>query len=93
MKLKCHLSVEFFEFYSGIPQYYGFIDDAIEYAYDSAISQLLNTKYKALGNVPLSDASITSILVRKNCDSKSDPKRLDDETFEIINPKPKYFIF
>ena len=76
--------IEFFEFYSGIPQYYGFIDDAIEYAYDSAISQLLNTKYKVLGNVPLSDAGITSILVRKSCDSK-DPKCLDNETFEIIN--------
>ena len=77
--------IEFFEYYSGIPQYYGFIDDAIEYAYESAISQLLNTKYKVLGNVPLSDASITSILVRKSCDSKIDPKCLNDETFEIIN--------
>ena len=77
--------IEFFEFYSGIPQYYGFIDDAIEYAYESAISQLLNTKYKVLGNIPLSDASITSVLVKKSCDSKSDPKCLDDETFEIIN--------
>jgi len=77
--------IEFFEYYSGIPQYYGFIDDAIEYAYESAISQLLNTKYKVLGNVPLSDASITSILVRKNCDSIIPPKCLDNETFEIIN--------
>lgn len=77
--------IEFFEYYSGIPQYYGFIDDAIEYAYESAISQLLNTKYKVLGNIPLSDASITSVLVKKSCDSKSDPKCLDDETFEIIN--------
>jgi len=68
--------IEFFEFYSGIPHYYGFIDDAIEYAYDSALSQVLNTKYKVLGNVPLSDASITSILIREDC---------DDETFEIIN--------
>ena len=77
--------IEFFEYYSGIPQYYGFIDDAIEYAYESAISQLLNTKYKVLGNVPLSDASITSILVRKSCDSIIPPKCLDNETFEIIN--------
>ena len=77
--------IEFFKFYSGLPPYYGFVDDAIEYAYDDALSQLLNTKYKVLGNVPLSDASITSILVRKSCDSKSDPKCLDDERFEIIN--------
>ena len=63
--------IEFFEFYSGIPHYYGFIDDAIEYAYDSALSQVLNTKYKVLGNVPLSDASITSILIREDCDDET----------------------
>ena len=68
--------IEFFKFYSGLPPYYGFVDDAIEYAYDSAISQLLNTKYNVLGNVPLSDVGITSILIRDDC---------DDETFEIVN--------
>jgi beta-galactosidase beta subunit len=68
--------IEFFEFYSGMPHYFGFVDDAIEYAYDDALSQLLNTRYKVLGNVPLSDANITSILVREDC---------DNETFEIVN--------
>ena len=68
--------IEFFEFYSGIPSYYGFVDDAIEYAYDDALSELLNLRYRVLGNVPLSDAGITSILTREDC---------DDATFEIIN--------
>ena len=68
--------IEFFEFYSRMPHYFGFVDDAIEYAYDDALSQLLNTRYKVLGNVPLSDANITSILVREDC---------DNETFEIVN--------
>ena len=77
--------IEFFEFYSGMPHYYGLIDDAIEYAYDSALKQVLNTKYKILGNVPLSDASITSILIKKNCDYQTNPNCLDDATFEIIN--------
>ena len=68
--------IEFFEFYSGMPAYYGFVDDAIEYAYDDALSQLLNTRYRPLGNTPLSDAGITSILIREDC---------DNETFEIVN--------
>ena len=68
--------IEFFEFYSGVPSYYGFVDDAIEYAYDDALSKLLNLKYRVLGNVPLSEAGITSILIREDC---------DDATFEIIN--------
>ena len=68
--------IEFFDFYSGIPHYYGFIDDAIEYAYDNALTKLLSKRYKTLVNVPLSDAGITSILIRENC---------DDATFEIIN--------
>ena len=68
--------IEFFEFYSRMPHYFGFVDDAIEYAYDDALSQLLNTRYKVLGNVPLSDANITSILLREDC---------DNETFEIVN--------
>ncbi len=68
--------IEFFEFYSGLPHYYGFVDDAIEYAYDDALSQLLNTRYRVLGNIPLSESGITSILIREDC---------DDETFEIIN--------
>ena len=68
--------IEFFEFYSGVPSYYGFVDDAIEYAYDDALTKLLNLKYRVLGNVPLSEAGITSILIREDC---------DDATFEIIN--------
>ena len=68
--------IEFFEFYSGVPSYYGFVDDAIEYAYDDALTELLNLKYRVLGNVPLSEAGITSILIREDC---------DDATFEIIN--------
>ena len=68
--------IEFFEFYSGLPHYYGFVDDAIEYAYDDALSKLLNTRYRILGNTPLSEAGITSILIREDC---------DNETFEIIN--------
>ena len=68
--------IEFFKFYSGLPPYYGFVDDAIEYAYDDALSQLLNTRYRVLGNAPLSDVGITSILIRGDC---------DNETFEIVN--------
>jgi len=68
--------IEFFEFYSGVPSYYGFVDDAIEYAYDDALTELLNLKYRVLGNIPLSEAGITSILIREDC---------DDATFEIIN--------
>ena len=59
-----------------MPAYYGFVDDAIEYAYDDALSQLLNTRYRPLGNTPLSDAGITSILIREDC---------DNDTFEIVN--------
>ena len=68
--------IEFFDFYSGLPAYYGFVDDAIEYAYDNSLTELLKTKYKVLGNVPLSETNVTSILIRDDC---------DDETFEIIN--------
>lgn len=65
-----------FEFYSGIPNYYGFVDDPIEYAYDEAIEKLINTRYIRLHNGPLSDGNITSILIRENC---------GDEMFEIVN--------
>ena len=65
-----------FEFYSGIPNYYGFVDDPIEYAYDEAIEKLIKTRYIKLHNGPLSDANITSILMRENC---------GDEMFEIVN--------
>ena len=65
-----------FEFYSGIPNYYGFVDDPIEYAYDEAIEKLINTRYIKLHNGPLSDGNITSILIRENC---------GDEMFEIVN--------
>ena len=65
-----------FEFYSGIPNYYGFVDDPIEYAYDEAIEKILDNRYIKLHNGPLSDANITSILLRENC---------NDEMFEIVN--------
>lgn len=65
-----------FDFYSGIPSYYAFVDDPIEYAYDDAFNALLNSKYLKLHNGPLSEANITSILIREDC---------DDEMFEIIN--------
>ena len=67
---------ELFEFYSGIPDYYGFVDDPIEYAYDDALASLLKTTYSKLHNGPLSNANITSILVTENC---------SEEMFEIIN--------
>ena len=65
-----------FEFYSGTPNYYGFVDDPIEYAYDKAIEKILDNRYIKLHNGPLSDANITSILLRENC---------NDEMFEIVN--------
>ena len=68
--------IEFFDFYSGVPEYLGFIDPPIEYAFDHALSKLLESRYKVLGNAPLSDYRINSIIIRENC---------DEETFEIIN--------
>ena len=68
--------IEFFEFYSGLPEYFGFIDPPIEYAFDDALSKLLESKYKFLGNAPLSEYRINSLIIKENC---------DEETFEIIN--------
>ena len=68
--------IEFFDFYSGLPEYFGFIDPPIEYAFDDALSKLLESKYKFLGNAPLSEYRINSIIIKENC---------DEETFEIIN--------
>ncbi|MDB4643955.1 AAA family ATPase [Flavobacteriaceae bacterium] len=67
---------QLFDFFSGIPNFFGFVDDPIEYAYDDALEKLVNTKYIKLHNGPLSDSNITSLLIRKSC---------DDEMFEIIN--------
>ena len=47
--------IEFFDFYSGVPEYLGFIDPPIEYAFDHALSKLLESRYKVLGNAPLSE--------------------------------------
>ncbi len=68
--------IEFFDFYSGLPEYFGFIDPPVEYAFDDALSKLLESKYKFLGNAPLSEYRINSIIIKENC---------DEETFEIIN--------
>ena len=67
---------QLFDFLEGIPSYYGFIDDPIEYAYDDALQKLLNTKFIQLHNGPISESNITSLLVKNNC---------DNEMFEIIN--------
>jgi hypothetical protein len=68
--------VELFPFFNGFPDYMGFADDPIEYAYDDAINKLFSSKYIKLHNGPIKDANITSIIVRDNC---------DDEMFEIVN--------
>mgnify|MGYP001318320345 CR=1 FL=1 len=68
--------IEFFDFYSGLPEYFGFIDPPVEYAFDDALSKLLESKYKFLGNAPLSEYRINSLIIKENC---------DEETFEIIN--------
>ena len=66
--------VELFPFFQGIPNYMGFADDPIEYAYDEAINKLLSVS--ALSFV-LDETNITkSILIRDKC---------DDEMFEIVN--------
>ena len=53
----------------------GFADDAIEYAYDYALNDLFATKFKKIGNTPLANVNITSIITRGDC---------DDEMFEIV---------
>ena len=68
--------VELFPFFNGFPDYMGFADDPIEYAYDDAIKKLLSSKYIKVQNGPISQTNITSIIVRDNC---------DDEMFEIVN--------
>ena len=61
--------VELFPFFNGVPNYMGFTDEPIEYAYDNAFEKLLLYE-------PISQTNITSIIVRDNC---------DDEMFEIVN--------
>ena len=66
--------IELFPFFNGFPDYMGFADDPIEYAYDDAINKLLSVS--ALSFV-LDKTNITkSILIRDKC---------DDEMFEIVN--------
>ena len=67
--------VQLFPYFSGLPSYMGFADDAIEYAYDDALNDLFATKFKKIGNTPLANVNITSIITRGDC---------DDEMFEIV---------
>lgn len=68
--------VQLFPFFNGFPDYMGFADDAVEYAYDDALSKLINTKYVKLSNGPLGTTNIFSIVISDNC---------DEEMFEIAN--------
>ena len=68
--------IELFPFFNGFPDYMGFADDPIEYAYDSSLEKLLNSKYPAVENGPILNTNISSIVVRNSC---------DDEMFEIVN--------
>ncbi|MDB2345782.1 hypothetical protein N9V61_03055 [Flavobacteriaceae bacterium] len=68
--------IELFPFFSGFPDYMGFADDPIEYAYDASLEKLLNFKYSAVENGPIFTTNISSIVVRNSC---------DDEMFEIVN--------
>ena len=68
--------VELFPFFQGFPEYMGFADDPIEYAYDDALNKLFSLKHIKLSKSPIKDANITSIVIRNNC---------DDEMFEIVN--------
>ena len=68
--------IELFPFFNGFPEYMGFADDPIEYAYDASLEKLLNSKYPKVQNGPISGTNISSIVVRKSC---------DDEMFEIVN--------
>ena len=67
--------VQLFPYFKGFPSFMGFADDAIEYAYDNALEELLNTTFKEIHNGPLSNANICSVITRGNC---------DDEMFEIV---------
>jgi hypothetical protein len=67
--------VQLFPYFNGFPSYMGFADDAIEYAYDDALNDLFATKFKKIGNTPLANVNITSIITRGDC---------DDEMFEIV---------
>ena len=68
--------IELFPFFNGFPNYMGFADDPIEYAYDDSLEKLLSSKYPKVQNGPISSTNISSILVRNSC---------DDEMFEIVN--------
>jgi hypothetical protein len=67
--------IQLFTYFSEVPSYMGFADDAIEYAYDHSLEQLFNTTFKKIHNGPLAKANISSIVVRRDC---------DDEMFEIV---------
>ena len=67
--------VQLFPYFSGFPDYMGFADDAIEYAYDDALSGLFDTKFKKIGTAPLGSVNLSSIIIRRDC---------DDEMFEIV---------
>ena len=68
--------IQLFELFNGFPDYMGFADDPIEYAYDDAIGSLLQSKEIDYQKGPIGDARFPSIIVRENC---------DDEMFEIAN--------
>ena len=75
-ELNMNHKIQLFDLLSGFPAYMGFADDPIEYAYDDAISELLETKEIVFQKGPLGQSKIPSIVIRKNC---------DDEMFEIAN--------
>ena len=52
--------VELFPFFHGFPEYMGFADDPIEYAYDDALNKLFSLKHIKLSKSPIKDANITS---------------------------------
>ena len=67
--------VQLFPYFNGFPPFMGFADDPIEYAYDFTLLELLNTIFFDIHDGPLSEANISSIITRGNC---------DDEMFEIV---------
>ena len=67
--------VQLFPYFKGFPSFMGFADDAIEYAYDNSLEELLNTIFVDIHDGPLFEANISSIITRGNC---------DDEMFEIV---------